>query len=404
MRALVLDMTHGGPLIARRLQDEGWDVTCVDVYRNCPAEDRGELEGRGIRVLEEAPAWRYDLAALPAHCPREFLGRAEANEILTFSEAVGRLIDDRRFRIEVTGVKGKTSACYMIAKILHDAGMSVLLHSSRGEGPWTDGGHRIDRRVSIAPPYLMDLAPGDYDAVVCEVSLGGSGRADIACVTNLTDDYGIARNTDRASSAKKDVFNPDGVNIVPEEELPGWRLWHSDLVGYRRRIAVVNRPGLGEPLRLSVDYDGVHEVDLDPSYVSVGYLGSMDLALEVAHVMGVPRESVLGSLHTFKGVPGRSIITREGGMDVVTERNAGISAVSVEHNLLCLEWMGALDGAFAVVDPVSRKVCEKMDADAIRGIMDRFGVPVAFTEGDGVMPEVPEGTRTLLLFVKEAYQ
>ena len=81
--------------------------------------------------------------------------------------------------------KGKTSACYLISKMLHDSGRRVLLHSSRGEGPWTDDGHRIDRKVSIAPPYLMTLAAGDYDVVVCEVSLGGSGKADIACITNI---------------------------------------------------------------------------------------------------------------------------------------------------------------------------------------------------------------------------
>ena len=118
----------------------------------------------------------------------------------------------------MTGVKGKTSVCYLVSKILHDAGRSVLLHSSRGEGPWTDEGHRIDRKVSIAPPYLMTLPAGRFDVIVSEVSLGGSGKADIAMVTNLAEDYGIAKNTFKASDAKKDIFT-DGINIVPEDEL-----------------------------------------------------------------------------------------------------------------------------------------------------------------------------------------
>lgn len=71
----------------------------------------------------------------------------------------------------------------------------MLLHSSRGEGPWTKFGHRIDSRASIAPPYIITLPSGSYDVIVCEVSLGGSGKADIACITNLIEDYNIANGT-----------------------------------------------------------------------------------------------------------------------------------------------------------------------------------------------------------------
>ena len=389
MRALVLDMTHGGDLIARRLLAEEYEVDCVDVYHNSPADRKGDLEEYGIRVMESSPSERYDLAAMPAHCPVSFMGDAEAAETITFSQAVNRLIDDRRFRIEVTGVKGKTSACYLIAEILHNSGRKVLLHSSRGKGPMTDGGHRIDRQVSIAPPYLMTLAAGAYDAIVCEVSLGGSGKADIALITNLAEDYGIAKNTLRASYAKKDILS-DGIDIVPDEEVAFWSQWHDGIRGYRRRVARLSEPRLGEGLRVSVDYDGVSEIVLDPSYVATEYLGAMDAALEVAEAMGIPKDVVLDTLRRFKGV--------------VRERNPGISALSVERTMSCLDEMHALDGALVLLDPVSRKVCDKMDADGIRAIAARYGVPIIVTKGDGTRPEIPEGTRLLVELIKEAYQ
>ena len=178
-------MVHGGDLLARRHQAEGDDVTCVDVYGICTQSKKDELAAYDIRVADTTPAGRYDMTVMPKHCPRKFIGEAEPGEIVTFSQDVKRFIDDTRFRIEVTGVKGKTSACYLISKMLFDSGKTVLLHSSRGEGPWTAEGHHIERKVSIAPPYLMTLAAGNYDVVVCEVSLGGSGKADIACITNL---------------------------------------------------------------------------------------------------------------------------------------------------------------------------------------------------------------------------
>lgn len=403
MKVLVLDMTHGGDLIAKRFSAEGDEVTCVDVYRNCPADRRQDLVDLGIGVAESTPVGRYDLAVMPAHCPRSFIGDAEVSETITFSQAVNRFIEDTRFRIEVTGVKGKTSVCYLVSKILHDAGRSVLLHSSRGEGPWTDEGHRIDRKVSIAPPYLMTLPAGRFDVIVSEVSLGGSGKADIAMVTNLAEDYGIAKNTFKASDAKKDIFT-DGINIVPEDELEFWIPRCLYVKGYRRRVRALSEPRLGEGLRVSVDYDGVGEIVLDGSYVSTEYLQAMDAALEICSFMDIPRDIVLRSLETFRGVPGRGEILNENGMTVVRERNPGISHLSVARTMQCLHDMQALDGALVLLDPVSRKVCDKMDADEITRVVNGYGVPIMITEGNGERPGIPSGTKLLIELIKEGYQ
>ncbi len=396
MRVLILDIVHGGDLLAVRHRIEGDDVTCVDVYGTCSKERKDELAAVDIRVVDRVPPKKYDMTVLPRHCPLEFLGVADPGEIVTFSEDVGRFIDDVRFRIEVTGVKGKTSACYLIAKMLHDAGKRVLLHSSCGEGPWTDDGHRIDRYVSIAPPYLMTLAAGDYDAVVCEVSLGGSGKANIACVTNLVDNYGIARNTLRASDAKKDIFTQKGANIVSSDEMGFWSQYCEDLTPYGGKVEVLSELRLGEPLRIAIEYDGRSELDLDGSYMNIEYVNAIDLALDVCHTMGIPRESVVRSLETFKGVPGRGDILREGGMTVVRERNPGISHISIRRTLEYLKRMGALDGALVIIDSVSRKVCDKMDKDEITKVVDAYDVPMVIIDSDGRRPEIPSDIRLLI--------
>ncbi len=403
MKVLVLDMTHGGDIIARRFLAEGDDVTCVDVYHNCPADRKNELAGMDVRIAESVPAGRYDLMVKPAHCPLSFMGDAEAEESISFSQAVGRFIEDRRFRIEVTGVKGKTSTCYLLAKILHDSGRKVLLHSSRGEGPWTDDGHDIERKVSIAPPYLMTLPAGDYDVIISEVSLGGSGKADISLITNLAEDYGIAKNSMKASDAKKDIFS-DGINIVREEEVDLWSGWCDELIGYGRRVTRLAEPRLGEGLKVSVDYDGVTEVVLDGSYISTEYLEAMDAALEVCHQMGVPRDIVLRSLESFKGVPGRGEVIRDGDRVIVRERNPGISCLSVKRTMQCLSEMDALHDAMVLLDPVSRKVCDKMDAGAITEAVESYGVPIVITKGDRERPAIPDDVRMLIELVKEGYQ
>ena len=404
MRVLILDMVHGGDLLAIRHLSEGDDVTCVDVYGICPEARKEELRSMEIRVTDKVPEGSYDMTVMPTHCTRAFLGNADPGRIVSFSQDVCRFIEDRRFRIEVTGVKGKTSTCYLIAKMLSDSGKKVLLHTSRGEGPYTADGHMIDRKVSIAPPYIMTLEAGDYDAVVCEVSLGGSGKADIACITNLVEDYGIAKNTLKASDAKKDILTDDGINIVSESEEGFWSAYGKKLTTYGCRVTRLSEPKLGEGLRVDVDYDGTGEVVLDGSYVSTEYLEAMDLALEVCHRMGIPRESVVRSLETFRGVPGRGEILKEGGRTVIRERNPGISHLSIGRTLKCLKEMDALDSAMIILDPVSKKVCDKMDTDEIRKVVDSYGVPMVVTKGDGVRPDVPSDVGLLLEFVKEGYQ
>ena len=404
MRVLILDMVHGGDLLAIRHLSEGDDVTCVDVYGICPEARKEELRSMEIRVTDKVPEGSYDMTVMPTHCTRAFLGGADPGRIVSFSQDVCRFIEDRRFRIEVTGVKGKTSTCYLIAKMLSDSGKKVLLHTSRGEGPYTAEGHMIDRKVSIAPPYIMTLEAGDYDAVVCEVSLGGSGKADIACITNLVEDYGIAKNTLKASDAKKDILTDGGINIVSESEEGFWSAYGKKLTTYGRRVTRLSEPKLGEGLRVDVDYDGTGEVVLDGSYVSTEYLEAMDLALEVCHRMGIPRESVVRSLETFRGVPGRGEILKEDGRTVIRERNPGISHLSIGRTLKCLKEMDALGSAMIILDPVSKKVCDKMDTDEIRKVVDSYGVPMVVTKGDGVRPDVPSDVGLLLDFVKEGYQ
>ena len=103
-------------------------------------------------------------------------------------------------------------------------------------------------------------------------------------------------------------------------------------------------------------------------------------------------------------MPGRGEIVREGDVTVIRERNPGISHISIERTLSCLKMMDALDCSMIILDPVSRKVCDKMDRAQIEDVVSGYGVPMVITDGDGRRPEVPSDVRHLIEFVKEAYQ
>jgi len=396
MNVLILDIVHGGEILALEYSKKGYRVDCVDVYDIAKTEVTSELRDHGISVHVKAPAGRYDLLLMPVHCPDVFLDGVEYSERKTFHEAVGELSDERS-RIEVTGVKGKTSCCYLLAHILSLDGRRVFLHTSRGQGRWEGGEHIIDRKVSIAPPSLLRLPKG-YDCVIAEVSLGGSGKAEMTIITNLAEDYGIAANTRKASDAKASIFS-DGKNIVPRSEADIWGRYRKSLIYFGGRVSILEKAEIGKPTKISIDYCGRHELSLPGSYLHLQYMDTIEAVLEACLEAGIPAEQVVKGLETFNGVPGRGELRySERGWEII-DRNPGISNISVARTLDILETMGVIEDVLVILDPVNRKVCEKMDAEEIRDMSERKGTGFCIA-GE----HMPKDRSIILRLIKEGYQ
>lgn len=404
MKALIFDIIHGGDYIAEELMKRGYDTYCVDVYRYAKQEIKDRVIEIGAHLSEEAPPGDYSILLAPSHCPVDRFLKDDVNveRRITFHQAVGEFIDDDRFRIEVTGVKGKTSLCYMLAHILDRAGKKVFLHTSRGQGPYQNGEHHIERLMSIAPTSLLRLPEGDYDVMVTEVSLGGSGKADIAVITNLLEDYGIAKNTGKASVSKATILT-DNINIVESSECEFWKGFGKDVIGYGGRIRINGSPRLGEPLDLTIDYDGEHDVRFGEGFLGLEYIHAIDAALTICEQMHIDNDTVIDALSTFRGIPGRGEISKEDNMWVVTERNPGISHISIDSTLSTLKRMDALDGLTVILDPVNRRVCDKLDIDQIKDVIDRYGVRLILLKDDKNVV-IPDGTKVILKLIKEGFQ
>ena len=404
MKVLVLDSVHGGKILAEKYLAKKNEVTVVDVYKITPKEVLVSLRHRGAKTPDSVPAEHFDLVTMPCHCPDMFLEGCTYDKRIYFSDSVHDLIDDRRFRIEITGVKGKTSTCYLLAHILDAAGKKVFLHTSRGLGPYIKGKHIVTDFQSIAPPTLLALPKGEYDVMVCELSLGGSGKADLAGITNLLENYGIAKNTRKAEDAKQAILTEKGVTIVPQNEIGIWSKYGKPLRAYGTRVKAVSAPAFGKPLEVEIDYRGIHKMELPGTYLALQYLDAMSMALEFCDAMDIPAEAVLDGLRSFNGVPGRGEISVKDGISILRERNPGISHMSVERTLSCLKTMGALEDAVLIIDPVSKKVCDKMDKDLIGEVAERYGVELRITDGLSGEPQIPEGRKTVIMMTKEGYQ
>lgn len=404
MRALVFDPVHGGDVITEHLIAEGFEVTCVDVYGFASTEIENRVRSMGAAFCRETPKGFYNLFASPCHCPDAYLDDAEYGERMTFSQAVGRFIDDDRFRIEVTGVKGKTSLCYLLAHILDGHGMKVFLHTSRGQGAYSDGRHDITALRSIAPTSLLTLPDGDYDCMICEASLGGSGKADIAVITNLLEDYPIAKSSRRASDGKKDIITR-GVNVVERSEEGFWRSRGAENTApYGGGVRTVSGQTIGSPLELEVDYKGeTRRLSFGKGFLGMEYIHAIEAALTICEQMDIPSDAVFGSIESFEGVPGRGELVRRGDGWTVIERNPGISHISVESTLGCLEDMG-VTGVSVYLDPVNRRVCDKLDRPLIEKAVESHGGTLHITDGCDHEIVIPDDVPVALVLIKEGYQ
>jgi len=128
------------------------------------------------------------------------------------------------------------------------------------------------------------------------------------------------------------------------------------------------------------------------------------MALEVCDSLSIPPEAIVEGLADFGGVPGRGEVRKDKGRWYILERNPGISHMSVRRTLETLNAMDALDDALVIIDPVSKKVCDKLDRDQIEAVVKEYGVDLIVTPGDDSEPDVPDSVKLVIRMIKEGYQ
>ena len=137
MNILVIDLTHGGVKIAVSLAKKGKSVYCYDIYNTLKDIDKKMLEVYNVKLIQlnDLKDFTGDLKVIyPIHLPLTNEDIKKNNENLNYTfithhEAVaeilngwGRDID----KIEITGVKGKTSCSFMLKEILIDENPLIL--------------------------------------------------------------------------------------------------------------------------------------------------------------------------------------------------------------------------------------------------------------------------------------
>jgi UDP-N-acetylmuramyl pentapeptide synthase len=345
----VLDTIHGGSVIARKMVESGIEAEALEVYHHTTS-----LAG-------------FDGVAAPVHLapnnPHLVEARRRNLKIITHHQAVGELMEPALNGVEVfeiTGTHSKTSTALLLAMILSHQ-KRVLSHTTRGLEIWSAGEtHLLKNGLSITPGNVIiaveAAAKQEADALICEISLGGTGQANYGILTSLSGDYRIAGASKWASTAKLQMISlaRKGSKLIANTDA---RI--SADISFASEGRVDAKPGrliFGEvelALSLSEDLD------------FAGYRTAIAAVAAAAEAAGIERDEIALSLQDFDGFSVRMKIKRLRAMTYFDNSNSGLKVRDVAR---------ALDRArgpdlAVVVGEDSETVCEGLNIIALRDLL-----------------------------------
>ena len=345
----VLDTIHGGDVIARKMVESGFEAEALEVYHHTTS-----LAG-------------FDEVAAPVHLgpnnPHLVEARRRNIKIITHHQAVGELIGPALTGMEVfeiTGTHSKTSTALLLAMILSRQ-KRVLSHTTRGLEVWSAGvPHLLKKDLSITPGNVIIAAEAaaeqEADALICEISLGGTGLANYGILTSLSGDYRIAGASKWASTAKLQMVSlaRKGTTLIANTDA---RISADISFASKGRVdAKPDRLIFGKVERA---------ISLGEDLDFMGYRTAIAGAAAAAEASGMERDEIARSLQDFDGFSGRMKIKRLRGMTYFDNSNSGLKVRDVAR---------ALDRAqgpdlAVVVGEDSETVCEGLNIPALADLL-----------------------------------
>lgn len=409
MHYIVIDLTHGGVKIAISLAKKGKIVHAVDFYNTLKPIDAKMLEVYDINLikLDDLTNFKGEACVIaPIHLPltSDEIKSYNPNlkyEFLTHHEAVGEILRDWGKdipKIEITGVKGKTSSVFMLKEILIDENPLIL--SSLGAILYEDSREFVlKKNISITPANIketVDLAYKianpvcqisegkvksenlkKYSSAIFESSLGVSGIGDVGLLTNIAEDYPIAQNKSTASKAKSQVFRCPVVACQKE----AYERYYSHITHEKTNTFSLSDERANLYVK-DVSYS-LDETVIDIVYSNVKTVGDNVLEGEiqvksfapgphhVSNVLGVvlaslcleiPHEKIIKGLENYKGITGRTNKKVIGDSVIIEEINPGINTQAIKESINMID---NLDDYLVVIGGDYGITCEEIDEDKL---------------------------------------
>lgn len=408
MKTLIIDMTHGGVLIASEFSKlPDCNVFALDIYNTLKEEEKNNLKEKGIKLVEEDFLEKINdinaretsqndnfLVIAPVHC------NIKTKVHMTHHEAVKFLLKDKINVpiVEVTGVKGKTSIVWMLKEIFKD--LNPLVLSSLGVEVFKNGASNLlKQNISITPASIIEAwqLAENYDFGICifETSLGGTGLADVGVLTNIAENYSIASGVKTASQAKAQMFK----SKITVCDYDSFNQYYSDFTGKINTFSIsANSNVKASKINFRLDktsfnvnardiktIDGIiknSEFEIKTFAPAKHHLKNVLCAICVALTLNTPINQVISGLKKFKGIKGRTSIKNHKGNIIIEEINPGINVTTIKKSVKMIEKfkdpLVIFGGKYGVTceeidEPATIKVFNEMNNEIKLILVDELG-------------------------------
>ena len=339
--------------------------------------------------------------------------------------------------IEITGVKGKTSVSFLLKEIFLENNKDTLLLSSLGAYLFrrnNDAEQKLilQKDISITPANIintiqlakkianpkcstfpicdknLDLDERieekeileefnenpytdlNYEIAIFENSLGICGLADIGILTNLVENYSIAKGQSDAREAKRQVFKSPSV-VIEYETLN--EFYEDEKEEFKDRINSFSLNDSDANVYCeSMDYDIdnthakviYHDLRTIDGRVINGKLNIGCFAPGPHHILnvlatsttalalGIDEETIQNALSKFKGIDGRTNVREidaENGLRIIEEINPGINTKAIESSINMIK---DIDNYYIIIGGKYGVTCEEIDEDKLSKFLHEY--------------------------------
>ena len=423
MNNLVIDLTHGGVKIATSLAKKGKSVLAYDIYNTLSDMDAKMLETSNVELiqLDDLKDLEGDMNVIyPIHLPLSLEEITSYNPNLNYTfqthhEIIRELLEGWGadiMKIEVTGVKGKTTSVFMLKEILIDENPLIL--SSLGALLYDNNREIVlKKNISITPANIKEtvdlaykianpvceIADGvvesenlrKYNSAIFESSLGVSGIGDVGLLLNIAEDYPIAKGRSSASKAKGQVFRCKCV-CIQKEALDKYYCdvdhGKTNTFSLKDKTANLFVKGIDYNLNqtsISLEYCNVKTVN---DNVVSGNMELKTFALgphHVSNVLGVvltclsleiPEEKIICNIENYKGIPGRTNKKIIENSIIIEEINPGLNTKAIKESINMID---DIDNYYISIGGDYGITCEEIDEEKLSSFLNELDRNIILT-------------------------
>lgn len=423
MNNLVIDLTHGGVKISVSLAKNGEKVYAYDLYNTLKDDDFKLLERYDVKLIELDGLKDFEgnmNVIYPIHMPLSFDEIKSYNPNLNYTfqshhECVKDILADwgRDIpKIEVTGVKGKTTSVFMLKEILIDenplvlSSLGALLYENRREiilkkdisiAP-ANIKQTIDLAYKIANP-MCEISEGivertdnhKYNSAIFESSLGVSGIGDVGLLLNIAEDYPIAKNRSRASEAKKQVFRCKCVCIQKEaldkyySDVKHDKINSFSLTDKTSNLFIKNVEYDLDQTSLEIAYENVKTVNNNmisgeiqlKTFAPGPHHASNVLGVVLAYLsLEMNPEKIIKGIARYKGIPGRTNKKTIENSIIIEEINPGLNTQAIKESINMIEnpddYYISIGGDYGIT-------CEEIDEEKLSDFLNTLNMDLILT-------------------------